>query len=50
VVDDFTLVGFLALDPHDEDSIDAILCQADMVRGRSPCLADMWLLWCSYLR
>lgn len=30
VVDDYTLVGFLPLDPTDEDSIDAVLSQADM--------------------
>lgn len=36
VVDDYTLVGFLPLDPNDEDSIDAVLTQVDMVRP--PCL------------
>lgn len=30
VVDDYTLVGFLPLDPNEEDSWDAILAQADM--------------------
>ncbi|EWM28720.1 gpn-loop gtpase 3 [Nannochloropsis gaditana] len=30
VVDDYTLVGFLPLDPNDENSWDAILAQADM--------------------
>lgn len=30
VVDDYTLVGFLPLDPNDEDSLDAVLAQADM--------------------
>ena len=34
VVDDYTLVGFLPLDPNDEDSIDAILSQADMVSAQ----------------
>ena len=36
VVDDYTLVGFLPLDPNDEDSIDAVLTQVDMVRARLP--------------
>jgi hypothetical protein len=31
VVDDYTLVGFLPLDPNDEETIDNVLMQADMV-------------------
>lgn len=33
VVDDYTLVGFLPLDPNDEETIDNVLMQADMVSG-----------------
>jgi GPN-loop GTPase len=39
VVDDYTLVGFLPLDPNDEDSIDTVLTQVDMVRRA--CLMGM---------
>lgn len=31
MVDDYTLVGFLPLDPNDEETIDNVLMQADMV-------------------
>lgn len=44
VVDDYTLVGFLPLDPNDEDSIDTVLTQVDMVRGLA-CVYILGLLF-----
>ncbi len=35
VVDDYTLVGFVPLNPNDEDSIDTVLTHVDMVRTLS---------------
>lgn len=34
VVDDYTLVGFMPLDPNEEETIENVLLQADMVRWR----------------